>query len=256
MDRLQLHTFVDAEAVSQAAAREFGRLAADAVRERGRFVVALSGGSTPRRLYQILAEPAHRDTVPWDKVHLFWGDERSVPPDNAESNYRMANEAMLSKVPIPPANVHRLPAERDDRDAAARDYAAEIAKVFGVPADGPPPAFDLVLLGMGPDAHTASLFPHTTGLAVTDRWVTPNYVPKFNTYRLTFTRPMINAARQVLFLVAGPDKKDPLFEIFTGPPDTSRLPSQLIRPTSGLLVWYVDKAAIARLTAGFEGGAA
>src|SRR5262245_19052923 len=243
MDRLQLMTFADSEAVSQAAAREFARLAFEAVAERGRFVVALSGGSTPKRLYQILAEPPLRDSIRWNKVEMFWGDERSVPPDHSDSNYRMANEAMLQKVPLRPGSVHRMQAEREDRDAAAQDYANEIATLFGMPASGPPPAFDLILLGMGPDAHTASLFPHTQALGVTDRWVVPNYVPKFNTYRLTMTRPMINAARQVLFLVAGPDKANPLFEVFTGPPDSARLPSQLIRPRPGLLVWYADKSA-------------
>ena len=253
MDRLLLHTFTDAEAVSQAAAREWQRLCTEAVAARGKFVVALSGGSTPRRLYQILAAPPYQTGLPWDKVHLFWGDERSVPPDHQDSNYHMAGEAMLQKVPLLPANIYRLAADRDDRDAAADEYAATLARVCGVDPGGPPPALDLVLLGMGPDAHTASLFPHTTALGEMTRWVVPNYVPKFNTYRLTFTRPTINAAREVLFLVAGADKAQPLFEVFAGPPDSARLPSQLIQPRTGMLCFYVDRAAAARLTAGFLG---
>ena len=252
MDRLQLHTFADAEAVSQAAAREFIRCAAEAVKARGKFTVALSGGSTPRRLYQILAEAPCRDQVDWSKIDIFWGDERSVPPDHSDSNYRMANEAMLSRLPIPAARVHRLQAEREDRDKAAMDYQNEIARVFGVDAGGEPPVFDLILLGMGPDAHTASLFPGTTGLRELKKWVVPNWVEKFKTFRLTMTRPMINKAREVLFLVAGKDKTDPLMKVFCGPSDPNTYPSQLICPATGQLVWYLDVAAIAGMTAGFN----
>ena len=252
MDRLTLQTFADAEAVSQAAAREFVRCAAAVIAERGRFTVALSGGSTPKRLYQLLAEAPHKGAVDWGKLEIFWGDERSVPPDHNDSNYHTADVALLTKIPLSPERIHRMQAEREDRDAAARDYQNEIARVFKADPSGPPPAFDLILLGMGPDGHTASLFPHTTALGETAKWVVPNYVPKFSTWRLTMSRPMINKARQVLFLVAGPDKKDPLFEVWTGPTDSARLPSQLIQP-EGQLVWYADRAAVARLTAGFDG---
>lgn len=252
MDRLHLQTFADAEAVSQAAAREFARCATEAVVAGGKFTVALSGGSTPRRLYQILAEPPCRDLVDWSKVEIFWGDERSVPPDHADSNYRMASEAMLTRLPIPPEHIHRLQAERADRDKAAQDYQNEIAKTFGVDPNGEPPVFDLVLLGMGPDGHTASLFPGTTGLREMKKWVTPNWVEKFKTFRLTMTRPMINKAREVLFLVAGKDKTAPLQKVFCGPSDPNTYPSQLICPTAGLLVWYLDVAAIAGLTGGFN----
>src|SRR5438067_1497179 len=155
MDRLHLQTFADAEAVSQAAAREFARCATEAVIARGKFTVALSGGSTPRRLYQILADPPCRDLVDWSKVEIFWGDERSVAPDHADSNYRMASEAMLTRLPIPAERVHRLQAERPDREKAAQEYQNEIALVHGVDPAGEPPVFDLILLGMGPDAHTA-----------------------------------------------------------------------------------------------------
>ncbi len=252
MDRLQLHTFADAEAVSQAAAREFDRSAIESVTDHGKFTVALSGGSTPKRLYQILADAPYRDKINWANVEIFWGDERSVSPEHADSNFRMAKEAMLDRLSIPAQNVHRLQAEREDRDQAAQEYQNEIAKVFNVDPNGEPPVFDLVLLGMGPDGHTASLFPGTTGLRETKKWVVPNWVEKFKTFRLTMTRPLINKARQVLFLVAGKDKVAPLQKVFCGPSDPNTYPSQLICPTTGQLVWYLDVAAIAGLTAGFN----
>ena len=242
-----VHVFADAEAVSQAAAVEFVRCAREAVSARGRFRAALSGGSTPRRMYQLLAAPPHRDQIDWAKTDLFWGDERAVPPDDKESNFRMTREALLDHVPIPPAQVHRIEAERSDRDQAARDYQQAIARAFGVDAAGPPPSFDLVLLGMGPDGHTASLFPHTAALNETVRWVVVNYVPKFATDRVTLTLPILNRSHEVLFLVAGADKAEPLAEVLQGPPDPQRLPSQSIRP-AGRLLFDVDRQASARLS--------
>src|SRR4051794_31669439 len=173
MHRLLLQTFTDAEAVGHTAAHEFVRCAIEASTERGRFTVALSGGSTPKRLYQFLADAPHRDRVDWSHVEVFWGDERCVPPEHPDSCYRMADEALLQKVPIPRDNIHRIQAENPDHDAAARDYQAEIARVFGVDPSGAPPVFDLVLLGMGPDGHTASLFPGNPVLRETTRWVAP-----------------------------------------------------------------------------------
>jgi 6-phosphogluconolactonase len=243
-----VRTFPDAEAVSRGAAEEFVRCARDAIAARSRFTVTLSGGSTPKRMFEMLAEPPLRDQVDWSKARIFWGDERSVPPDHRDSNYRMANEAMLSRLPIPVAQIHRIEAERQDRDAAAREYHAVIARTFGVDPNGAPPAFDLVLLGMGPDGHTASLFPHTTALAESKRWVVVNFVPKFNTDRVTLTVPIVNKAREVLFLVAGADKAGPLAEVLEGPPDSERLPSQLIKPATGTLLWFVDRLAVAKLT--------
>ena len=201
-------------------------------------------------MFEMLAELPCRDEVEWPKVHVFWGDERAVPPDHRDSNYRMANEAMLARLPIPVAQIHRIEAERADRDAAARDYQNCIAKVFAVDPKGEPPAFDLVLLGIGPDGHTASLFPHTTALAETQRWVVVNFVPKFNTDRVTLTTPILNDARAVVFLVAGADKAEALAEVLEGPADTARLPSQLIHPTTGKLLWYIDRLAAAKLTHG------
>jgi len=242
-----IRVFPDAEAVSRAAAEEFVRRASDAIAARGRFTVALSGGSTPKRLYELLAEPALRSQADWGRVELFWGDERCVPPDDAASNYHMAREAMLSRLPIPPGRVHRMEAERPDRDAAARDYQTVIARTFGHDADGPPPAFDFILLGMGPDGHTASLFPETAALDETARWVVVNQAPKPPADRLTLTYPVLNAAYEVLFLVAGADKAGVLAEVLEGPPDPKRLPSQGVRPDNGRLVWFVDRPAAARL---------
>src|SRR5947209_8180345 len=247
MTKPTIRVVADAEAVSRTAAEDFVRLAREAIGARGQFVVALSGGSTPKRLFQILAEPPFRDQVDWSRVELFWGDERSLPPDHNDSNFHMATEALLKKVPVPATRVHRLQADRADRDAAARDYQVEIARVFHVDADGPPPRFDLVLLGMGPDGHTASLFPQTAALKETKRWVVANYVPKFTTHRLTLTAPVLNAAANVYFLAAGADKTGMLADVVEGKPDPDRLPSQMVRPTSGNLVWLVDRAAAAGL---------
>ena len=249
-----VRTFADPEAVSRAAADEFVRRAEEAVAERGRFAAALSGGSTPQGLYRLLAEPPYRGRVDWGRVEVFWGDERCVPPDHHDSNFRMAREALLSKVPVAPARVHRIEAERPDRDAAARDYQAVIARAFGVPADGPPPALDLVLLGMGPEGHTASLFPDTTALAETKRWVVVNHVPKFAADRLTMTLPILNRAREVLFLVEGGDKAEILADVLEGMPDPKRLPAQAVRPTDGRVLWYVDRAAGARVVGMLAGG--
>jgi 6-phosphogluconolactonase len=253
MSQRILRLFPDAESISQAAAGEFIRCATEALSARGRFTVALSGGSTPQHLYQLLAGPPYRTQVDWKRMDIFWGDERCVPPDHRDSNYRMAREAMLDRLPIPTGQVHRIEAERTDRASAARDYQATLAKVCGVDPAGQPPGLDLVLLGMGPDGHTASLFPGTAALKETQKWAVVNYVPKFATDRITLTVPVLNRARQVLFLVAGTDKAEPLAEVLEGPPDPTRLPSQLIQPSAGKVVWFVDRLAAARLTSTVEG---
>jgi 6-phosphogluconolactonase len=237
----------DAEAVSRAAAELFVASAHAAVARHGRFAVALAGGSTPRRAYQLLAEEPYVGAVRWPRVEFFWGDERAVPPDHADSNFRMANEALLLQLPVPAANLHRMPAELPNRPAAAELYQAELARVLMTPVGGEPPALDLVLLGMGADGHTASLFPGTDALNDTARWVVPNFVPKLNAHRLTLTYRAINRARCVCFLVAGGDKAATLAEVLNGPPDPQRLPSQAVRPTAGELIWLADRAAAAAL---------
>lgn len=246
MSARTLRLFADVQALSEAASQEWVRCSREAIAARGRFTVALSGGSTPKRLYQLLAAEPFRSQVDWSRVEVFWGDERCVSPDHPDSNYRMAREALLMHVPIPAEHIHRIEAERADRDAAAREYEAVLARVFGVAVGAEPPALDLILLGMGPDGHTASLFPHTQALDETKRWVVANHVPQLNTDRLTLTRPILNRGREVLFLVAGDDKAERLAEVLAGPADPKRLPSQSIQP-DGQLVWFVDRAAAARL---------
>jgi 6-phosphogluconolactonase len=238
----------DVHQVSHVAAEEFVRIAKAACASRGCFSVALAGGSTPRLLYQLLAEEPFRTQVDWPRVEFFWGDERAVPQDHADSNYGMARAALLLKLALPAEKIHRMEAERTDRAAAARDYQAELTRVFSTAPDGDPPVLDLVLLGMGADGHTASLFPHTDALKETRRWVVANHVPKLNADRLTMTSVILNRAAHVLFLVAGKDKAAALAQVLEGPRDHERLPSQLIRPTAGTLTWLVDDPAAAELS--------
>ncbi len=234
------------EALSRAAAAEFARLAAAGVGAHGHFKVALTGGSTPRRLYELLAQPSLRRQVPWDRVEIFWGDERAVPPGHPQSNYRMAHEALLHAVEVDPARVHRMPAERADLDAAAREYQAEMARACGVDPGGPPPRLDLVLLGMGADGHVASLFPGTAALAEVVRWVVGNDVPQLAARRMTVTLPLLNRAAHVVFVVAGAAKAEALGTVLDEERADS-LPAGRVRPSDGSVVWLVDRAA-ARLT--------
>ena len=224
-----------------AAAEEVVRQANQAVAERGRFTIALSGGSTPKSLYNLLATNA-RTTLPWDRMYFFWSDERHVPPTDPDNNYRMANEAMLSKVPVPPANVLRFPAENPDATAAAEEYESTLRKFFKLgPGEAPP--FDLILLGMGPDGHTASLFPGTAGLQEKSRLVIANWVEKLKTHRLSFTFPLINAARCVAFLVSGTDKAPVLRAVLEEKVPGEQYPAKLVQPTDGKLIWFLDRAA-------------
>ncbi len=247
MPTAEIRQLADAEQLSRAAAVECAHLARHAIQARGRITMVLSGGSTPRRLYELLAAPPYRGQIDWTRVEFFWGDERAVPPDHKDSNFRMVKEALLQTLSIPATHIHRMPAERADRAAAAADYQTEIAHVFEVPADGAPPAFDLVLLGLGPDGHTASLFPHTVALKEVVRWVVPNHVPQLGTDRLTLTPVILNRAACIIFLAAGAEKAAALADVLEGPADTERLPAQLSRPETGRLVWLIDRAAAARL---------
>jgi 6-phosphogluconolactonase len=235
--------FEDAESVARAAAGRVAGLARESIISRGLFTVALSGGSTPRRAYELLAGEEFGKGIDWPNVHVFFGDERMVPPDHAESNYRTASEALLSRVPVPPENVHRIDGVGDAR-ANASAYEAEMRGLFG---DADWPRLDHVLLGMGDDGHTASLFPGTEVLNETRLWVAPNWVEKLGAWRVTLTAPAINAARHVTFLVSGAGKAARLREVLKGARDPFRLPSQLIRPLDGTLEWLVDRAAAARL---------
>ncbi len=238
--------------LSLAAADEFARRADAAVGARGAFTVALSGGSTPRGLYEVLAGdgPApFRQQVPWAHIHVFWGDERHVPPDHPESNYGTAREALLSRVPILPEHIHRIPAERPEAGQAAEEYARTLRAYFRL-ADGQWPRFDLVLLGMGPDGHTASLFPGSPVLRERARLVCAPWVERLCAYRITLTPPVLNHAACVLFLVAGEDKADTLRAVLHGEFQPDRLPAQVVRPTHGELMWLVDQAAARRLPNG------
>jgi 6-phosphogluconolactonase len=230
--------------LAREAARRFANQAEACTNNGGRFTVALSGGSTPKAMFQILAEKPFADALPWRSIYFFWGDERCVPPDHAESNYRMADETLLSKVPIPRENIFRIPAEDEDHERAAANYSETIRQFFK-PAGAEPewPDFDLVFLGMGADGHTASLFPGTTALRVKDRIAVANYVEKFQSWRITLTADSINRARNIIFLVAGADKAPALKEVIEGPRNPEQYPSQLIKPSHGALLWMVDEAA-------------
>ncbi len=247
MDGPTIYRFADAEQACRGAAEEFERTGREAMGRSGHFTVALSGGSSPRRMYEMLAEPPLRERLDWSAIDIFWSDERPVPPSHPESNYRMAREALLGRVPLGDGHVHRIEAEAADRDAAARNYAAEIARVFHTSPTAEPPRFDLVLLGMGADGHTASLFPHTASLDEQKHWVVVNRVPQLDTERFTMTVPIINSGHCVLFLVTGAEKAGALAAVLEGPADPQRLPAQLIRP-AGRLVFYIDQAAGARLS--------
>jgi len=235
----------DGAEVARRAAERFIEIAREAINANGKFSVALAGGSTPKKLYDLLASDEYRDQIEWPKVHIFFGDERCVPPDDAESNYRMANEAMLARVPVPPQNVHRMVGD-GDAVANARLYEDELRGYFD---EEQWPRFDLVLLGMGDDGHTASLFPGSQALQETSAWATANWVEKFQTFRITLSAPAINHAAHVLFLVTGAGKAARLPEVINGERDTNRLPSQLIQPQAagGKLEWLIDKDAAANL---------
>ena len=251
----RVQILADPAAVARAAAEEFTGRAVAAVRAHGRFTVALAGGSTPRALYGLLTtEPAFRDRVPWGQTFLFYGDERHVGPENKESNYRMTREALLDRLApgaLPAGNVRRIPSENPDAFAAAAEYAAALEGFFGRGGEAPGglPRFDLILLGMGPDGHTASLFPGTTGLREMDRLVAAAWVDKLSTYRITFTPPLLRAAAAILFLVGGADKATALRAVLEGPAEPDRYPSQGITAHDGETLWLLDRAAGAALRA-------
>ena len=234
----------DIPELSAQAAAEFVRQANERSATAGRFVVALSGGSTPRALYSLLAGAEFQSQVPWDRVHFFWGDERCVPPDHPDSNYRMAFETLLSKAPVPEKNIHRLEAELAPEAAAAR-YEKAIRDFFSL-ADSAWPAFDLIFLGLGDDGHTASLFPGSEALHENKRLVAAAYVEKLKTYRITLTLPVLNRAANIIFLVAGASKAAILRDVLQRE-SSKNLPARQIDPPNGRLIWFVDQAAAARL---------
>ncbi len=237
----------DAAALALASARNFAEKVEAAVARRGVARVAISGGSTPQAAFKLLADPAQpfSNTVPWDKLQLYWVDERCVPPDNPESNYGVCKKLLLDHVGIPASNVNRMEGELDPEVAASRyeSVLRNTMKLEGAES----PAFDLLLLGMGDDGHTASLFPHTEGLDEMGRLCIANHVPQKDTWRITLTWPVINQASDVVFEIGGAAKTARVAEVFTGPRDVERLPAQLIRPANGRLLLQVDEAAGAAL---------
>jgi 6-phosphogluconolactonase len=243
---VELRRLTTPQDLFQAAADEVLRAATSAIAQCGRFTIALSGGSTPRNLYTLIAANASA-SLPWDQMFFFWGDERHVPPDDPDSNYRMAKEALLSRVSIPSANIFRIPSENPDAAAAAESYERTLRKFFAV-APGEFPRFDLILLGMGPDGHAASLFPETSALQEKSRLVVANWVEKLKTSRITITLPVLNAARCVAFLVSGTDKAAVLHEVLEGNAPPEKYPSKLVQPSEGKLIWFVDRAAASELT--------
>jgi len=242
---MQIAIFPDTNTLSQQAAQYIVRLASEAIVTRGRFTIALSGGSTPKILYGLLGTEPYRDQINWASVEIFWSDERCVPPDSADSNYALAQEVLLSKIPIPANQIHRMPADQPDREAASREYTSEMQRTFGTNGI---PSFDLLQLGMGPEGHTASLFPHQESLHEQQRLVIPVTVPKPPPPRLTFTPPLLNAARHVLFLVTGSEKAEAVQAVLEGPDQPEEYPAQIVRPPKGEVVWMLDTGAAAKLT--------
>ena len=239
----ELKIVANAAELCSVAATEFINSATAAVKAKGVFNVALAGGSTPKALFALMVGDASiKAQVPWDMIAFFWGDERHVAPDHADSNYRMANESMLSKAPINSANVYRIAGEYPDARKAADEYEQTLIKYFQL-SNGQLPRFDLVMLGMGPDGHTASLFPGTKALQEKKRLVVSNWVGKFYTHRITMTAPVLNNAAFVMFTAHGDDKAQPLKAVLEGPQEPEQLPSQLIRPETGRLLWLVDQTA-------------
>lgn len=245
--RIEYRVVADADALAEAVAEHFTQVTAQAAAARGRARIAISGGSTPKAAFQLLADPAKpfRARMPWDKLDLYWVDERCVPPGDADSNYRMTREAMLDHVPLPPERIHRMEGELEPEVAAAR-YEYELRNSFRLEG-AETPRFDLVALGMGPDGHTASLFPHTAAIHELGRLAVANHVQNKDAWRITLTWPVINQAASVFFLIDGADKAAALQEVFLGPRNPERLPSQLIWPSGGILTLVLDKAAAALL---------
>ena len=246
MSEPHLIVVADAAALARAVAEHVVEAANEVLATRGRFDLALAGGSTPQAAYELLASAPLRDRVDWSKVRFFFGDERCVPPDDPQSNYKMAHDALLRPLSIDPERIFRMRGE-DDPPSAARAYAALLVERLGNP-----PAVDLLMLGMGPDGHTASLFPGSDPFAADDALVRAPYVEKFATYRITLTPRAINAARKVAIAAAGGVKAEALRDVFEGPYDPVRRPIQVVRPTHGTLTWLVDRAAVTLLEAPLE----
>ena len=246
-NKFKVKVFSNYQALIHSAVAYFIDLAETSIQERGAFFVALSGGSTPQPLYRSLAALHNQARIAWDRVHLFWGDERNVPADHPDSNFRMVNDALIDHVQIPRKNIHRVPTEMDLWQAAEH-YEREMHRVF----EEEMPNFDLLLLGMGEDGHTASLFPHSAGLFEERRWFIANFAPEKETWRFTLTKNAINSARNIIVLVRGHTKAVKLADVFIGSPDPYSKPIQLIEPINGQIIWMVEKASAKHLPSNFQ----
>lgn len=241
---MQVIIYPDTNTLSHEAAQYVVLHAKEAIANHGRFFIALSGGSTPKALYGLLGDEPYRSQIDWALVEFFWSDERCVPPDSSDSNYQLAQEVLFSKIPISVQQIHRMPADKADRDAASLEYTQEMQHVFGT--DGIP-NFDLLQLGMGPEGHTASLFPHQPSLQEQQRLVMPVTVPKPPPPRLTFTPPLLNAASHILFLVTGTDKAEAVQAVLESGYQPEEYPAQIVRPPHGEVTWMLDTAAAGKL---------
>lgn len=238
---MRIKIFPDSETLAAFSAHRIVKLIDATLKHNERFSLALSGGSTPQPTYRAIAE-TYSNTVDWGRVHIFFGDERTVPPDHADSNYKMAKETLIDHLNIPDENIYRIAGENDPT-TAARDYEAVIRDYF----KHEPPGFDLTLLGIGDDGHTASLFPHTSALTLANQWVAANPVEKLNTTRITLTPELINLSSNVMFIVSGDSKSSALHQIIDGDSNPQEFPAQLIQLTDGHLLWALDEAAAAQL---------
>ncbi len=241
---MRIAIYDDKHTLSQHAAEYIMRIAKESIALHGRFTFALTGGTTPGEVYRLLASEPIQSQIDWQLVHIFWGDERCVPHNNPESNFYLAQEALLDNTAIPKSQIHPMPADQFDRDAASQAYTIEMQQAFGTNGI---PSFDLIHLGMGPEGHTASLFPHQASLHEKHRLVMPVSVPKPPPDRLTFTPPLLNAARNVLFLVTGSEKADALHAVLEGEYQPDEYPAQIVHPPNGDVVWMLDKAAAQNL---------
>jgi len=239
--------FPDLESWTKEAVTNFLHIADDSLNKRGVFTVALSGGGTPIPVYREMGIAGNTKQLPWSDIHLFWGDERHVPPDHEKSNFKMVKEQLLDQIPIPEDNVHRVPAEMEAR-MAAFSYEEVLRGFF----DGERPQFDLVFLGLGEDGHTASLFPHSAGLNEEERWFIANFSPQKEEWRLTLTKNAINSARNIVVLVRGRSKATMMAEVLTGPVEPEDKPIQLISPEDGNLIWILDREAAQMLPDGIH----
>lgn len=249
MREFEIRVFPTLDDLSREAAEMFAEVACRRVEEAQSFSAALSGGSTPRRLYELLGSPPYADLIPWKDCPLFQVDERCVPPDHSESNYRMIREALLDRVPAARASFHRMAGENRSPQDAACEYAAELGEVLR-PREGEFPRLDLITLGMGADGHTASLFPESPALRERELWVRENFVEKLGKHRLTLTFPVLNSAAEIVFLVSGAGKAETLERVLEGPLQPELLPAQNVQPAHGRVSWYVDATAASALGKG------